>query len=94
MAPSNSRLCVCPAGRTPLNLHLQEGGASASRWSGSGRDVPTTKQLDAQLDRYMSTSKRRLDQQLDDYMSMSRSRLDAELDEYMSMAGQTHLDWD
>ncbi|KAE8289391.1 hypothetical protein D5F01_LYC13280 [Larimichthys crocea] len=78
--------------RTPLTLHLQGGGASASRWS--DRDVPTRKQLDAQLDRYMSTSKRRLDQQLDDYMSMSRSRLDAELDEYMSMAGQTHLDWD
>lgn len=70
-------LCVCPAERAQLRLHLP-------------KDVPTKKQLDAQLDEYMSLSKSRLDEQLDDYMSMSKSRLDAQLDEYMSMVGQTH----
>ncbi|XP_044062699.1 chromatin target of PRMT1 protein-like isoform X2 [Siniperca chuatsi] len=89
------------AGRTRLSLHLQRGGAAASRGRGLSKDhVPTKKQLDAQLDEYMSLSKSRLDAQLDDYMSMSRSRLDAELDEYMSMAGQAaeggqaELHWD
>ncbi|XP_036930433.1 chromatin target of PRMT1 protein-like isoform X1 [Acanthopagrus latus] len=79
------------AGRT----HLQRDGAAASR----GRvqikaDVPTKKQLDAQLDQYMSASRSRLDAQLDEYMSLSKSRLDAQLDEYMSMAGRTDLLWD
>ncbi|XP_035527350.1 chromatin target of PRMT1 protein-like [Morone saxatilis] len=83
------------AGRTQLSLHLQRGGATASRGRGQSKvNVPTRKQLDAQLDEYMSMSKSRLDKQLDDYMSMSKSRLDAQLDEYMSMAGQTDLDWD
>lgn len=45
--------------------------------------VPSRKQLDAQLDEYMSTTKSRLDKDLDDYMSLSKRRLDAELDEYM-----------
>ncbi|XP_051235085.1 uncharacterized protein LOC127351518 [Dicentrarchus labrax] len=82
------------AGQTQLSLHLQRGGATASRGRGQSKDnVPTRKQLDAQLDEYMSMSKSRLDKQLDDYMSMSKSRLDAQLDEYMSMAGQTDLDW-
>ncbi|XP_072317271.1 uncharacterized protein [Eucyclogobius newberryi] len=48
--------------------------------------VPSKKQLDAELDEYMSKTKSRLDEQLDQYMSLSRSRLDAELDEYMAMA--------
>lgn len=69
--------------------------ATASRGRGLREvDVPTKKQLDAQLDEYMSMSKSRLDKELDDYMSMSRSRLDAQLDEYMSMVGQTDLHWD
>ncbi|XP_044062693.1 chromatin target of PRMT1 protein-like isoform X1 [Siniperca chuatsi] len=95
---SDAILC---SGRTRLSLHLQRGGAAASRGRGLSKDhVPTKKQLDAQLDEYMSLSKSRLDAQLDDYMSMSRSRLDAELDEYMSMAGQAaeggqaELHWD
>ncbi|XP_018534309.1 uncharacterized protein LOC108884726 isoform X2 [Lates calcarifer] len=62
-----------------LNLNLPRGGASARRRHVHQRKdvVPTKKQLD---------------EQLDDYMSMSRSRLDAELDEYMSMAGETQWD--
>lgn len=55
--------------------------------------VPSRKQLDAQLDEYMSTTRSRLDKDLDDYMSMSKSRLDADLDEYMSMAGQSDPCW-
>lgn len=84
--------CLCLLEQ--LRQHLRRGrfGASKGR-SRSRRDVPTRKQLDAQLDEYMSLSKSRLDQQLDDYMSMSRQRLDAELDEYMSMAGETELSW-
>lgn len=50
--------------------------------------MPTKKQLDAQLDEYMSRSRSRLDAQLDEYMSTSKRRLDAQLDEYMLMAGQ------
>lgn len=81
----------CLAGRT----HLQKGGANTCRWWGRSKaKIPTKKQLDAQLDKYMSMSKSRLDKQLDDYMSMSKSRLDADLDEYMSMAGQTETIWD
>ncbi|GAA6232421.1 uncharacterized protein LOC108884726 isoform X1 [Lates japonicus] len=62
-----------------LRLNLPRGVASARRGRGHQRKdvVPTKKQLD---------------EQLDDYMSMSRSRLDAELDEYMSMAGETQWD--
>ncbi|XP_070767824.1 chromatin target of PRMT1 protein-like [Enoplosus armatus] len=87
------------AGQTQLSLHLQRGGVTTSRGRGPSKDnIPTKKQLDAQLDEYMSLSKSRLDKQLDDYMSMSKSHLDAQLDEYMSMAGQTEgqteLDWD
>ncbi|KAM7382766.1 hypothetical protein PAMP_002483 [Pampus punctatissimus] len=83
-----------PTGRQ-LHLNLQRGRATTSRGCGLSREkVPTKKQLDAQLDAYMSMSRSRLDEQLDDYMSMSRSRLDAELDEYMSMAGQAPLHWD
>ncbi|XP_071324815.1 uncharacterized protein [Trachinotus anak] len=75
-----------------LSLNLPRGGATA--WRRGKGDLPTKRQLDAQLDEYMSLSKSRLDKQLDDYMSMSRSRLDAQLDEYMSMAGETALQWD
>nr|XP_046256589.1 uncharacterized protein LOC124065341 [Scatophagus argus] len=83
------------AGRTRLSGHLQRGGATAYRRRGLSRaDAPTKKQLDAQLDDYMSMSKSRLDKELDDYMSMSRRCLDAQLDEYMSMAGQVDLKWD
>lgn len=49
---------------------------------------PTKKQLDLELDQYMSKTKSHLNQQLEDYMSLSRRRLDAELDQYMAMAGQ------
>ncbi|XP_067456324.1 chromatin target of PRMT1 protein-like [Thunnus thynnus] len=84
-----------PTAGRQLHLDLRRGGAAASRGRGlSGAEAPTRKQLDAQLDEYMSTSRSRLDKQLEDYMSLSRSRLDAELDEYMSMAGQTPLHWD
>ncbi|KAM7421729.1 hypothetical protein PAMA_015734 [Pampus argenteus] len=84
-----------PTAGRQLHLNLQQGGVTASRGCGLSREkVPTKKQLDAQLDAYMSMSRSRLDEQLDDYMSMSRSRLDAELDEYMSMAGQAPLHWD
>ncbi|XP_078100432.1 uncharacterized protein LOC144513276 [Sander vitreus] len=75
---------------TAGSTNLQRGGATASRGRGQSKGhVPTRKQLDAQLDEYMSLSRSRLDKQLDDYMSMSKSRLDAQLDEYMSMAGET-----
>ncbi|XP_023249451.1 uncharacterized protein LOC111644721 [Seriola lalandi dorsalis] len=75
-----------------LSLNLKRGGATA--WKRCKDDVPTKRQLDKQLDEYMSISKNRLDKQLDRYMSMSRSRLDAQLDEYMSMVGETQLQWD
>ncbi|XP_029928632.1 chromatin target of PRMT1 protein-like isoform X2 [Myripristis murdjan] len=58
----------------------------------SRKEPVTKKELDAQLDDYMSMSKSRLDAELDDYMSMTKSRLDAQLDEYMAMAGDYHLD--
>ncbi|KAF3692488.1 hypothetical protein EXN66_Car008164 [Channa argus] len=78
-----------------LNLQFPRGGGSASRGRGQSRqDIPTKKQLDAQLDDYMSMSKSRLDEQLEDYMSKSRRRLDAELDDYMLMAGDLQLHWD
>ncbi|KAG7218813.1 hypothetical protein INR49_019702 [Caranx melampygus] len=75
-----------------LSLNLPRGVASKRRRSQD--DVPTKKQLDKQLDEYMSLSKKHLDKQLDNYMSLSKSRLDAELDEYMSMAGDTLSQWD
>ncbi|XP_035991522.1 uncharacterized protein LOC118562728 isoform X2 [Fundulus heteroclitus] len=66
------------------------GGATSVKGRGFlSSVVPTKQQLDAQLDEYMSLSRRRLDQQLEDYMSMSRRRLDEELDEYMLRAGQS-----
>ncbi len=84
-----------PAGQTQRSLHLLRGGATAFRGCGQSKDaVPTKKQLDAQLDEYVSMSRSRLDKELDDYMSMSKRRLDAQLDEYMSLAGQTDLHWD
>ncbi|XP_073322940.1 uncharacterized protein [Pagrus major] len=96
--PSQRRLLTrrnLTAGRTQLGVHLQRGGATASGGRvRSKADVPTKKQLDTQLDEYMSMSRSRLDRQLDDYMSLSKSRLDAQLDEYMSMAGRTDLLWD
>ncbi|KAJ0066426.1 hypothetical protein NL108_013030 [Boleophthalmus pectinirostris] len=67
------------------------------RWAGpKGRSlqkkaVPSKKQLDAELDHYMSKTKSRLDADLDRYMSLSRNRLDAQLDEYMAMAGDGSL---
>ncbi|XP_042345628.1 uncharacterized protein LOC121945493 isoform X2 [Plectropomus leopardus] len=80
---------------TAGQTHLQRGGAtSVSGRSWSKANVPTKKKLDAELDKYMSTSRSRLDKQLDEYMSKSKSRLDAQLDEYMSMAGQIETDWD
>ncbi|KAM6995253.1 uncharacterized protein LKV04_007478 [Tautogolabrus adspersus] len=83
------------AAPTQLRMHLQGGRANNNRGQGWNRGaVPTRKQLDAELDDYMSLSKRRLDQQLDEYMSMTKSRLDAQLDEYMAMAGNTDLTWD
>lgn len=63
------------------------GVASAVQRRALKKAPPTKKQLDLELDQYMSKSRSRLDQQLDDYMSRSRSRLDKELDEYMAMAG-------
>lgn len=83
------------AGRRRRGVKLRIGGATISKGRGGSRKVvPTKKQLDAELDDYMSMSRSRLDKQLDDYMSTSRSRLDAELDEYMSMAGQPQPLWD
>ncbi|XP_041798876.1 chromatin target of PRMT1 protein-like [Chelmon rostratus] len=65
------------AGQTHLRMHLQRGGAVTTRGRGQHQKIiPTKKQLDAQLDEYMSKSK---------------SHLDAQLDEYMSMAGQVDL---
>ncbi|XP_054596665.1 uncharacterized protein [Nothobranchius furzeri] len=73
-----------------LSQMLQWGGVKAVKRRGFYRkDVPTKKQLDAQLDEYMSLSRSRLDKELADYMSMSRRHLDAQLDEYMLMAGQS-----
>ncbi|KAK2845212.1 hypothetical protein Q5P01_011871 [Channa striata] len=75
--------------------HFPRGGVAAFKGRGQTRqDMPTKKQLDEQLEDYMSKSKSRLDKQLDDYMSKSQKRLDAELDEYMSMAGVSQLQWD
>ncbi|XP_045899837.1 chromatin target of PRMT1 protein-like [Micropterus dolomieu] len=77
------------AGQTRPSLHPQRSGATGSRGRGLRKAyVPTKKQLDAQLDEYMSRSRSRLDAQLDEYMSTSKRRLDAQLDEYMLMAGQ------
>lgn len=82
-------------GRRRRGVKLRVGGATISKGRGGSRKaVPTKKQLDAELDDYMSMCRSRLDKQLDDYMSTSRSRLDAELDEYMSMAGQPQPLWD
>ncbi|CAL1611649.1 unnamed protein product [Knipowitschia caucasica] len=63
-------------------------GQASSRGRGQQKVVPSKKQLDLDLDWYMSKTKTRLDAQLDQYMSLSRSRLDAQLDQYMSMAGE------
>ncbi|KAM3614797.1 uncharacterized protein V6R79_019127 [Siganus canaliculatus] len=83
------------AGTTQLGVQQQRGGASASRGRGlDQRAVPTRRQLDAQLEDYMSLLRRRLDRELEDYMSLSRTRLDAQLDQYMSLAGETLLLWD
>ncbi|CAI5661457.1 unnamed protein product [Oreochromis niloticus] len=90
-----SQLRPLTSGQRWCGVKLRIGGATASKGRDSSRKaVPTKKQLDAELDDYMSMSRSRLDKQLDDYMSMSRSRLDAELDEYMSMAGQPQPLWD
>ncbi|XP_047216670.1 uncharacterized protein LOC124865540 [Girardinichthys multiradiatus] len=80
-----AKLQTQTAGGQRLSQTLQRGGATSLK----GRWFPTRKQLDAQLDEYMSLSRSRLDKQLEDYMSMSRRRLDEELDEYMMMAGQS-----
>ncbi|XP_020481423.2 chromatin target of PRMT1 protein-like isoform X1 [Labrus bergylta] len=83
------------AAPTQLSMYLHGGGAKNHRGQGWNRGtIPTRKQLDTELDDYMSLSKRRLDQELDRYMSMTKSRLDAQLDEYMAMAGDTDLTWD
>lgn len=86
---SHSCFSPPPAGRSQLSLRLQKGGVTSSK-----AGVPTRKQLDAQLDEYMSMSRSRLDRELDEYMSLSKRRLDAQLDDYMSTAGQSHLHWD
>ncbi|XP_047455079.1 uncharacterized protein LOC125016569 [Mugil cephalus] len=92
--PGRQRLQRTPLRRRTAGWRL-EGGATASRGCGRNKDkAPTKKQLDAQLDKYMSLSKSRLDRELDRYMSMSRRHLDAQLDDYMAMAGQSQLDWD
>ena len=71
-------------------MQVQRGGASTCRGRGLWRkEAPTRKQLDAQLEEYMSVSRSRLDQQLEEYMSLSRRRLDQQLDEYMLMVGQS-----
>uniref|UniRef100_UPI0037E75AD9 chromatin target of PRMT1 protein-like n=1 Tax=Semicossyphus pulcher TaxID=241346 RepID=UPI0037E75AD9 len=69
------------AEQTQLSMDLRRGRATTFRGRGWNRKgaMPTRKQLDDQLDEYMSLSKR---------------RLDAQLDEYMAMAGQTVLTWD
>ncbi|XP_017259827.1 uncharacterized protein LOC108228733 [Kryptolebias marmoratus] len=80
-------------GRRHVSPTLRRGGATTLKGRGFYRkNVPTKKQLDAQLDEYMSLSRSRLDQDLDDYMSMSRRHLDAQLDDYMLMAGQSTED--
>lgn len=87
-------LIVSSAEKIQHSLGLQRGEITAFKGRGlRERHVPTKRQLDAQLDEYMSMSKSRLDKELDDYMSMSRSRLDAQLDDYMLMAGQMDLPW-
>lgn len=87
-------LIVSSAEKIQHSLGLQKGETAAFKGRGlRERPVPTKRQLDAQLDEYMSMSKSRLDKELDDYMSMSRSRLDAQLDDYMLMAGQMDLQW-
>ncbi|XP_029359594.1 uncharacterized protein LOC115044608 [Echeneis naucrates] len=85
------KLTAGPRQRPQLNLQM---GRAAATWRRSKDNVPTKRQLDAELDEYMSLSKTRLDKELDEYMSLSRSRLDAQLDEYMSMAGQMPPQWD
>ncbi|XP_075884873.1 uncharacterized protein LOC142890016 [Nelusetta ayraudi] len=84
------------AGNSHHRLQPQRGVLPSAAARGRGREracVPTRKQLDAQLDEYMSTTKSRLDKDLDDYMSLTKSRLDNELDEYMSLAGQSDICW-
>ncbi|XP_041843723.1 uncharacterized protein LOC121641561 isoform X2 [Melanotaenia boesemani] len=63
------------AGRRQLGLQRDTTRTRRRRFNRA--NVPTRKELDAQLDRYMS---------------LSRSRLDAELDQYMLMAGQSNVD--
>ncbi|XP_077576469.1 uncharacterized protein LOC144199017 [Stigmatopora nigra] len=63
-------------------------------WGRSREAPPTKRQLDAQLERYMSRCKSRLDAQLERYMAMSKKRLDADLDQYMSAAGSSWPYWE
>ncbi|XP_041843724.1 uncharacterized protein LOC121641561 isoform X3 [Melanotaenia boesemani] len=63
--------------RRRRQLGLQRDTTRTRRRRFNRANVPTRKELDAQLDRYMS---------------LSRSRLDAELDQYMLMAGQSNVD--
>lgn len=84
------------AGRSQLRLQRRGCSLRSAPRRGRGKKkagVLSRRQLDAQLDDYMSTTKSRLDKDLDDYMSLSKSRLDAELDEYMSLAGQSDVRW-
>ncbi|XP_077431226.1 uncharacterized protein LOC144057483 isoform X2 [Vanacampus margaritifer] len=83
-----------PRGGVPRG-GVPRGGVPPSALPVRGRSLntPTKKELDVQLDDYMSKSKSRLDADLDEYMSRSKKRLDADLDEYMALAGQT-LPWD
>ncbi|XP_077454640.1 uncharacterized protein LOC144073017 isoform X2 [Stigmatopora argus] len=86
-----------PAGRPYASAKLPEhpplAARAESRPGGRSREPPPTKrQLDAQLERYMSRCKSRLDADLDDYMARSKKRLDADLDEYMSAAGSSYWD--
>lgn len=94
--PTHFVLSSLHAGRSKLRLQGHGSFLSSAAPRGRGRkkaSVLSRKQLDAQLDKYMSTTKSRLDKDLEDYMSLSKSRLDAELDEYMSLAGQSDLCW-
>ncbi|XP_055084007.1 chromatin target of PRMT1 protein-like [Periophthalmus magnuspinnatus] len=90
-----SRLGVGPKGRDQLGAGSEGCGLSVGvplkRHGLQKKAVPSKKQLDSQLDRYMSKTKSRLDADLDRYMSLSRNRLDAQLDEYMAMAGDSAL---
>ncbi|XP_041649997.1 chromatin target of PRMT1 protein-like isoform X2 [Cheilinus undulatus] len=68
------------------------GGASSFRGRNWKRGVvPTKEELDAELDKYMSMSKRRLDEQLDEYMAMAGQ---ADLRWDWGVRGQTDLTWD